>query len=206
VSPVGRFVKRALDVAVAAPALLVAAPALVALGAWIRADSPGAALYWQDRVGQGGRVFRMAKFRTMVAAPVEFNEDGSTRVAAGDPRVTRVGRLLRGGLDELPQLWNVLRGDMSLVGPRPDMPVHATLYSAAERRKLAVRPGMTSLAAVVGRNQIPWKTRIAIDLGYVERWSLALDAKIIAQTLLLPFGVRAFDFDSFLAGTGLHHA
>jgi lipopolysaccharide/colanic/teichoic acid biosynthesis glycosyltransferase len=201
---IGRLAKRAIDVAIAAPALLAMAPALLAIGACIRADSPGAALYWQERVGRGGRSFRMAKFRTMVAAPIEFNQDGSTRVAAADPRVTRVGRRLRGGLDELPQLWNVLRGDMSLVGPRPDLPVHAAMYTASERRKLAVRPGMTSLAAVVGRNQIPWKTRIAIDLGYVERWSLALDAKIIAQTLLLPFGVRAFSFDDLLASIELH--
>jgi lipopolysaccharide/colanic/teichoic acid biosynthesis glycosyltransferase len=198
----GRVLKRVLDVLIAAPALLVATPALVVLGACVRADSSGAALFWQERVGRGGRLFRMVKFRTMVDAPVQFNEDGSTRVSVGDPRVTRVGHFLRGGLDELPQLWNVVRGDMSLVGPRPDMVVHAALYTAEERRKLAVRPGMTSLAAIVGRNQIPWKTRIAIDLRYLECWSLALDAKIVAQTLLLPLRVRAFDFSAFLAGTG----
>jgi lipopolysaccharide/colanic/teichoic acid biosynthesis glycosyltransferase len=198
----GQLVKRGVDIAIAAPALIAAAPLLLAIAAAVRASSPGGALFWQERVGRAGRRFQMVKFRTMIGAPIAFNPDGSTRVAEADPRVTRVGRLLRGGLDELPQLWNVLRGDMSLVGPRPDLPVHAAQYTARERRKLAVRPGMTSLAAVVGRNQIPWRHRIAIDLVYVERWSVALDARIILQTLLLPLGVRACRFDDVVGAVG----
>ena len=197
--PVQWALKRAVDVAGAAVGLAVLSPALALLGAAIRLDSPGGALFRQVRVGRDGRTFEMIKFRTMQAgAPVQFNADGSTRVAAADPRVTRIGRFLRGGLDELPQLINVLRGDMSLVGPRPDLPVHAATYTEAERGKLVVRPGMTSLAAVLGRNEIVWRTRMAIDLRYVAEWSLAIDAKIVAQTLLLPFGRRPFQFRELL--------
>jgi lipopolysaccharide/colanic/teichoic acid biosynthesis glycosyltransferase len=193
-SPFAAAAKRAIDLAGAAAGLTLGAPLLLGIAAAIRLDSPGGALFRQERVGRDGRVFQVVKFRTMRPAPVEFNPDGSTRVAPGDARVTRVGRLLRGGLDELPNLINVLRGDMSLVGPRPDMPVHATQYTDEERRKLAVRPGMTSLAAVLGRNEIPWKRRIAIDLRWMDRWSLGLDLKIVAQTLFLPLGVHPFDF------------
>ncbi len=195
-----RVAKRAIDIAVSSVTLAAGAPVLLAIGALIRLDSPGPALFRQARVGRGGRHFDMLKFRTMIAAPVQFNPDGSTRVAVGDARVTRVGRRLRGALDELPQLWNVLRGDMSLVGPRPDMPVHVTQYTVEERRKLAVRPGMTSLAAVLGRNQIPWRKRIAIDLRYLDAWSLGLDLKIVAQTLCLPIGARPFSFAGLVDG------
>jgi lipopolysaccharide/colanic/teichoic acid biosynthesis glycosyltransferase len=149
----------------------------------------------QERVGQDGAVFPLFKLRTMVSgASVRFNADGSTRIDAGDQRVTRIGKLLRGAPDELPQLLNVVLGHMSIVGPRPDLPVHAALYTEEERTKLQVPPGITSLAAVLGRNDLPWKQRIAIDLCYIEHWSLTLDAKIALQTLLLPLGVRLFDF------------
>jgi lipopolysaccharide/colanic/teichoic acid biosynthesis glycosyltransferase len=169
------------------------------LAAAIRIESPGGALFRQQRVGRHGRLFEMLKFRTMQAgAPIQYNSDGSTRVSAKDPRVTRIGHFLRGGLDELPQLINVLKGDMSLVGPRPDLPVHAATYSDAERGKLVVRPGMTSLPAVLGRNEIVWRTRMAIDLRYVGKWSLTTDLEIIAQTLLLPFGWRPFRFQRLL--------
>ena len=202
--PVQWAIKRAIDRGAAAIGLTVLAPALVLVGAAIRAESPGGALFRQERVGKGGRVYRILKFRTMRAnAPVEFNPDGSTRVTAVDQRVTRIGRRLRGGIDELPQLVNVLRGEMSLVGPRPDMPVHATMYTAAEHGKLEVAPGITGLAAVLGRNEIPWRRRIAIDLRYIERWSLALDLKIILQTLVLPLGWHPFRFDDVIEGLDL---
>jgi lipopolysaccharide/colanic/teichoic acid biosynthesis glycosyltransferase len=191
----GYLVKRAIDYGVAVGGLLALGPAMLAIAAIIRLDSPGGALFQHERVGRGGRPFKMVKFRTMYAAsPVQFNADGSTRVAANDPRMTRVGGYLRGAIDELPQLLNVLRGEMSLVGPRPDMPIHVTHYTAEERHKLDVLPGVTSLAAVLGRNDVPWKRRIAIDLKYIERWSLTLDARILAQTVLLPLGVRLSDF------------
>ena len=202
-----RAAKRALDLAVAAAGLTLGAPLLAAIAAAIALESPGGVIFWQERVGLGGRVFRMAKFRTLRAgAPIRFDAYGVTQVTADDGRVTRVGRLLRGALDELPQLWHVLRGEMSLVGPRPELPVHAATYSSDERRRLEVRPGMTSLVAVLGRDLIPWRTRIAIDLAYLDHWSLALDLKIVVQTLLLPFGARPFTFAEALDGLELRSA
>ena len=193
--PLQRGVKRAIDFALATAGLTLGAPLLAAIAIAVALESRGGVLFWQERVGRGGRLYRMAKFRTLRAgAPMVFNPDGSTQVTADDQRVTRVGRYLRGALDELPQLWNVVRGDMSLVGPRPDLPVHAATYTDDERRKLQVRPGLTSLVAVLGRDRIPWRTRIAIDLRYLDHWSLALDFKIAAQTLLLPLGARPFTF------------
>lgn len=200
-SSLSRGLKRALDVSVAAVGLATTAPLLAAIAAAVRLDSPGPALFRQPRIGRHGRPFTMLKFRTMTtAAPIEFNPDGSTRVTVNDSRVTRVGRYLRGGVDELPQLLNVVRGDMSLVGPRPDFGDPDALFSATERRKLDVRPGMTSLAAVLGRNALPWRQRVAIDLCYLEQWSLALDLKIIAATLCLPLGVRPFGLHGLVEG------
>jgi lipopolysaccharide/colanic/teichoic acid biosynthesis glycosyltransferase len=196
-----RAIKRAFDVTASSVGLVTLSPALLLIGAAIRLESPGPALFRQERVGKDGRVFRLVKFRTMrTGAPVEFRADGSTRVSSDDSRLTKLGRVLRGGVDELPQLLNVLRGEMSLVGPRPDMPVHAATYSDAERGKLAVKPGMTSLAAVLGRNQLFWRTRIAIDLRYIEHWDLGLDLAIIAQTIALPFGRQLFRFDHLVDG------
>jgi lipopolysaccharide/colanic/teichoic acid biosynthesis glycosyltransferase len=190
-----RALKRAVDVVGAGAGLVVLAPAMTALGLLIRVDSPGPAIFKQERVGRDGKVFRLYKFRTMTTgAPIRFNPDGSTAVDATDARVTRVGRHLRGALDELPQLVNVLVGDMSLVGPRPDMPTHAEMYTDRERTKLDVRPGITSLAAVLGRNEIQWKRRIAIDLDYLDHWSLTLDARVLLATVALAFGARPFDF------------
>lgn len=195
-----RAAKRTFDYVAAAGGLVALSPLLALIAVAIKVDSPGSALFTQERVGKDGRTFRVLKFRTMRAgAPVRFNPDGSTQVELQDARITRVGRFLRGALDELPQLVNVLRGEMSLVGPRPDMPVHAEQYTAEERRKLTVLPGVTSLAAVMGRNDIPWKQRIAIDLKYIDHWSLWLDARIIAQTVLLAIGLRAFGFDDVIA-------
>ena len=194
-----RAAKRALDLAVAASGLVAGAPLLALIWLAVRLDSPGPGLLRQDRIGRHGRVFRMYKFRSMyVGAPVVLNPDGSTKSGVDDRRVTRIGRHLRGGLDELPQLVNVLRGDMSMVGPRPEMSSQAHLYAPDERRKLDVRPGITSLAAVVGRNGIPWRERIAIDLRYLERWSLRLDLRIMLQTLCLPLGIRLFTFRDIL--------
>jgi lipopolysaccharide/colanic/teichoic acid biosynthesis glycosyltransferase len=192
-------IKRGVDLAVTTVGLTLGAPLQLGIAAAIRLDSPGPALFAQERVGQDGKRFHVYKFRTMAknAEPVR-NADGSMRVAERDARVTRVGRWLRGGLDELPQLLNVARGDMSVVGPRPDMVEHEKLYTETERGKLAVRPGITSLAAVLGRNEIPWKQRIAIDLRYIEHWSVKLDLQIIAATLCLPLGVRPFSFREVL--------
>ena len=191
----GYLVKRAIDYSVATCGLVAGGPLMLAIAAAIRLDSPGGVLFVQDRLGRDGKPFRLLKFRTMKPAPIQYNPDGSTKVEAGDARITRVGRYLRGALDELPQLINVLRGEMSLIGPRPDMVNQRELYAPGEERKLDALPGITGLAVVVGRTDVPWKQRIQLDIQYIENWSLGLDLKIIAQTLLMPLGVRPFDFD-----------
>jgi lipopolysaccharide/colanic/teichoic acid biosynthesis glycosyltransferase len=199
----GYLVKRGIDYAAATAGLVAAGPAMLAIAAAIRMDSPGGALFVQERLGRDGKPFRLLKFRTMHAAPIQYNADGSTRVEATDARVTRVGRYLRGALDELPQLVNILRGEMSLIGPRPDMVHQRELYGGDEHRKLEVLPGITGLPVVLGRNDIPWKQRIAIDVKYIDRWSLALDLKIIAQTLAMPLKLRLFDFAEVLEEPGI---
>jgi lipopolysaccharide/colanic/teichoic acid biosynthesis glycosyltransferase len=198
----GYAVKRALDYGLAAGGLIGLAPAMAAIAVAIKLDSPGGVFYVQDRLGRGGRTFRLLKFRTMRDAPIRYHPDGSTRIDPGDDRVTRVGRYLRGAADELPQLINILRGEMSIVGPRPDMASQRALYTADDERKLAALPGLTSLAVVHGRNDLPWKQRVAIDARYIERWSLWLDLRILAQTLAMPLGVRVFGFSDVLERSG----
>ena len=196
----GYAIKRALDYGLAAGGLIACAPAMAVIAAAIALDSPGGVLYAQDRLGRGGRPFRLLKFRTMRDAPIRYNPDGSTRIDPNDDRVTRVGRWLRGGADELPQLVNVLRGEMSLVGPRPDMVSQRALYTGEDELKLAALPGLTSLAVVLGRNDIPWKQRVAMDIRYIERWTLWLDLRILVMTLAMPLGLRVFAFSDVLDG------
>lgn len=178
-------VKRLLDILLAAPALAAVLPALLLIGVAIRLDSPGPVLFRQRRLGRHGVPFAICKFRTMIVnAPDLRNADGSTSSAANDPRLTRLGRLLREtSLDELPQLWNVLVGDMSLVGPRPDQVDQLRYYREDEHEKLAVRPGITGLAQISGRNRISWEQRKQLDRTYVRNWSLALDLKILCETI-----------------------
>jgi lipopolysaccharide/colanic/teichoic acid biosynthesis glycosyltransferase len=202
----GYAIKRALDYGLAAGGLLACAPAMAVIAVAIVLDSPGGVLYAQDRLGRDGRPFRLLKFRTMRDAPIRYHPDGSTRIDPHDDRVTRVGRWLRGGADELPQLVNVLRGEMSLVGPRPDMASQRALYTAEDEPKLAALPGLTSLAVILGRNDIPWKQRVAIDVRYIERWSLWLDLRILAQTLAMPLGYRVFNFSDVLDAEDDPHA
>ena len=180
--PLQRAAKRAVDVAGASVLLVALAPAMAAIAAAVRATSPGEALFRQERVGKDGRPFTILKFRTMVKdAP---RSALGTYCYADDPRITRVGRVLRAtSLDELPQLVNVLRGDMSFVGPRPDLPHHVARYSPEQRRRLAMRPGITGWAQVNGRNSIPWERRIELDVEYVSRWWLGLDAIVVARTI-----------------------
>jgi len=196
----GYAIKRALDYGLAAGGLLACVPAMAVIAAAIALDSPGGVFYRQDRLGRGGRPFRLLKFRTMRDAPIRYHADGSTRIDPGDDRVTRVGRWLRGGADELPQLVNVLRGEMSLVGPRPDMVSQRALYTGQDELKLAALPGLTSLAVVLGRNEIPWKQRVAMDIRYIERWTLWLDLRILVMTLAMPLGLRVFEFSDVLDG------
>jgi len=178
---------------VGAALLLTAfAPVLAAVALAVRLDSPGPVLFRQVRVGRYGRAFQIYKFRTMhvdaerrLAEVRHLNEqDGVLFKIRDDPRVTRVGRYLRRfSLDELPQLFNVLGGTMSLVGPRPPLPREVAAYPADARRRLAVRPGMTGLWQVSGRSDLPWEEAVRLDLRYVENWSLTLDLVILLRTL-----------------------
>ena len=148
------------------PLAVLLAPVMLGIAIWIRRDSPGPAIYRQRRVGLSGRPFMLMKFRTMVVGAERMG--AGLAVSADDDRITRAGAVLRRlSLDELPQLWNVLRGDMSLVGPRPTVPEQVERYTPRQRRRLAARPGVTGLAQVRGRNAIPWSARIEIDIEYV---------------------------------------
>jgi lipopolysaccharide/colanic/teichoic acid biosynthesis glycosyltransferase len=193
------FFKRPFDVLAAGLGLAVLSPVLGAIAAAIRLDSPGPILFRATRSGRGGRPFTMYKFRTMVALPAE---QGTRITTHADRRITRVGRILRPTrLDELPNLWNVLTGDMSLVGPRPEDPHYVELYSAEDRAVLAARPGVTSLASLLYRDEERllvgegWErvyveqvmpAKLAIDRAYVARQSFWLDLKILAATALAP--------------------
>ena len=175
---------RALDVLLAA-ALAALWPLLLACAIAVRWSSPGPILFIQWRLGRDGLPFRLYKFRSMFQdAPDRRNADGSAYSGDDDPRLTPLGRWLRRtSLDELPQLVNVLRGDMALVGPRPDLVDQLAYYTDQERAKLAVRPGLTGLAQISGRNNISWPRRKALDVEYVERRSLGLDLAILLRTV-----------------------
>lgn len=177
--------KRALDMVLSAAALIVLAPVVVLCAMAVKLSSPGPVLFSQWRLGQYGKPFRLRKLRSMYHRSADRrNPDGSAFTGADDPRVTPVGRFLRAtSLDELPQLWNVLMGDMSLVGPRPDQVDQHRFYSEEERRKLLVKPGLTGLAQISGRNAISWAQRKALDVEYVERRSLRLDLLILFRTI-----------------------
>jgi lipopolysaccharide/colanic/teichoic acid biosynthesis glycosyltransferase len=173
-----------LDAAIAAGGLIVTAPFLLVAMIAIRVDSRGPAIYRQRRVGLGGAEFDLLKLRTMVrgADPVGVG----TAVTPDDPRVTGVGRFLRRlSLDELPNLVNVLRGEMAIVGPRPTIPAQVDLYTAEQRRRLEVTPGLTGWAQVHGRAGIPWEERIELDVWYVDHRTARLDLRILARTLHL---------------------
>jgi lipopolysaccharide/colanic/teichoic acid biosynthesis glycosyltransferase len=175
-------IRRAVDVSVAALALAASAPLLAVAALAIRLESAGPAIYRQRRVGLDGAEFDVLKLRTMVAGAERVG--AGLAVDAGDPRITRVGALLRRtSLDELPNLWNVLRGEMSLIGPRPTVPAQVAQYSDRQRLRLTVRPGLTGWAQVNGRAALPWSERIELDIYYVEHRSLALDLRILARTL-----------------------
>jgi len=187
-SPSQRTLKRILDIVLAGGALALGWPFLAALAILIRIDSPGPAIFRQERAGRGGRPFRMLKFRTMRAGVEAF---GASPSGPEDARLTRLGRWFRETtLDELPQFWNVLKGDMSLVGPRPLYVSQAEEFTAEQRRRLEVRPGLTGLAQVSGRGAIPHEEKLEMDVQYVEEQNLRLDIRILARSvvLLLPGG------------------
>jgi lipopolysaccharide/colanic/teichoic acid biosynthesis glycosyltransferase len=175
-------VTRAFDVTVAALALLVTAPVLALAAIAIRLESAGSPIYRQRRVGRGGQPFELLKLRTMVAGAEHAG--AGMAVNYGDPRITRVGALLRRfSLDELPNLVNVLRGEMSIVGPRPTIQAQVDQYTDRQRRRLEVKPGITGWAQVNGRASLPWHERIELDVWYVDNRSLLLDLRILARTV-----------------------
>jgi exopolysaccharide biosynthesis polyprenyl glycosylphosphotransferase len=185
-------IKLLADRLIALLLIILASPVLIGIAVMVRRDSSGPALFTQNRVGEGGRTFRMIKFRTMVVdaearlaeiAPEQDDGNGILFKMRTDPRVTRVGAVLRRfSLDELPQLFNVLRGEMSLVGPRPPLPSEVDTYESDAVRRLRVRPGMTGLWQVSGRSDLSWGDSVRLDLWYVDNWSLALDAQILFRT------------------------
>ena len=188
-----RAIKRILDPILALFLLVLLAPLFLAISLWILLDSGRPTMFGQPRAGKDGKPFRMRKFRTMVTDAVELGRrlgisDDPFGLVPNDPRITRSGRFLRRtSLDELPQLVNVLKREMSLVGPRPDLLEQVANYEPADRRRLAVRPGITGWSQVQGRDGIPWPVRFEQDAWYVENWSLWLDLKILLLTLAQPF-------------------
>jgi lipopolysaccharide/colanic/teichoic acid biosynthesis glycosyltransferase len=190
--------KRFLDIVLSLSALIAFCPALLGLMVLVKLTSRGPVFFRQRRLGLGGNSFWICKFRTMHNNAEDIrNADGSAYSSNHDARVTPLGRWLRRtSLDELPQLWNVLKGEMSLVGPRPDQVDQLRYYSPLDQAKLNVRPGITGLAQIHGRNRIDWEKRRKLDCEYVERWSTGLDISILLKTIpyvLLRCDVNAED-------------
>jgi lipopolysaccharide/colanic/teichoic acid biosynthesis glycosyltransferase len=181
------MIRRVVDVVVSALALVLSSPLLLAAMLAVRLESPGPVIYRQRRAGRGGKPFDVLKLRTMV--------DGAEHIGAGlavnanDSRITRVGAFLRrSSLDELPNLLNVLRGEMTLIGPRPTLPAQVDQYTERQRGRLAVKPGITGWAQVNGRASLPWSERIELDLYYLENRSLSLDLRILLRTPAMVLG------------------
>jgi exopolysaccharide biosynthesis WecB/TagA/CpsF family protein len=186
--------KRAIDIAASGLALAVLSPLLLGIMAAIRLESPGSPIFSQIRVGENGKMFKMYKFRSMyrdaeqrradIAKLNHHGTDGVTFKMKDDPRITRVGRLLRrSSMDELPQLWNILKGKMSLVGPRPPLPTEVMRYSEPERARLAGKPGLTCLWQVSGRANLPFERQVALDVEYLRHRSILLDFSILIRTV-----------------------
>jgi len=197
--PMSRGVKRLFDVLSSGIALLVLSPLLLTVAFLIKVTSPGPVFFGQTRVGMHGRPFKMLKFRSMVVNAegmqdklAALNEqDGPVFKIRHDPRITRVGHFIRRySIDELPQLINILRGDMSVVGPRPPVPKEVAQYESWQRRRLSVRPGLTCYWQVSGRNNISFEQWMLLDLRYIDQWSLTTDLKLIARTIPAVFSAR----------------
>lgn len=188
------LLKRSLDLALIFPALLLLSPLFLLVALSIKLYDRGPVLFWQQRVGLNGRIFSFPKFRSMCvnaetvrAALLAANEHGSEGVTfkmKRDPRITPIGRLIRRtSIDELPQLWSVMRGDMSLVGPRPPLVSEVARYTMQERQRLSVTPGLTCIWQVNGRSEIPFPLQVLMDIDYIQRRSMGTDIKLIAKTL-----------------------
>jgi lipopolysaccharide/colanic/teichoic acid biosynthesis glycosyltransferase len=182
----GHAVNRLADVLIAGTGLALTSPVLGLAALAIKLEDGGPVLYRQTRVGKDGKDFELLKLRTMVVGAERMG--AGYAVNAGDPRITRVGRVLRRtSIDELPQLWNVLRGDMSIIGPRPTLRYQVEQYDERQRRRLEVKPGLTGWAQVNGRAALPWAERIELDVWYVDNRSPLLDLKILLRTPLALF-------------------
>ena len=178
--------KRLFDITVAAMALIFLSPLIGLIALAIKLDDRGPVFFAQERVGRQRKNFRCYKFRTMIVGAEKIGN--KLTVTADDERITRVGRLLRDWtLDEIPQLWNVLKGDMSIVGPRPWVPAQAAYCSLEDSRRFDLKPGMAGLAWINGRNRLPWNERVRMDLCYVDHWSLSLDFSILLKAAVLLF-------------------
>ncbi len=188
------LIKRLLDLAVVLPAVLLLAPLLALVALAIKLHDRGPVLHWQQRVGLHGRSFRFPKFRSMcvnaeavrsaLLAHNQHGGDGVTFKLKRDPRVTPIGRWIRrSSIDELPQLWCVLRGDMSLVGPRPPLPSEVSRYTMAERQRLSVLPGLTCIWQVSGRSEVPFPQQVRMDIDYIQGRSISADLMLLAKTL-----------------------
>ncbi len=196
-----RFAKRSCDVLGSTVGIVALLPVLLASALVVKLTSQGPVFFHQERVGKNGRVFACFKFRTMKVGAQALQEslraqsqqDGPAFKILNDPRITRVGRILRKySIDELPQLLNVLRGEMSLVGPRPPLPSEVATYTPSQMRRISVKPGLTCIWQVYGRNRVTWKRWVEMDLYYIDHMSLLLDLKLVAQT-----------FRVVLRGTGM---
>ena len=171
--------KRIIDVVGSGIALVVLLPIFTIIGIFIKLDSKGPVFFIQERAGKDGKIFKAYKLRTMV--------DNAEKMGKGlrkdDSRITHVGKCLRWGIDELPQLINVFKGDMSLVGPRPTLPEQVARYSKEHKRRLEMKPGITGWALINGRNALSWPEKIKLDIWYIDHWSLWLDLKILFKTI-----------------------
>ena len=177
----GFFIKRIFDIIASLITLFVLIPIFVMLGILIKLDSKGPIFFIQKRVGKDGEIFKMYKLRTMVANTE--NSGLGYSLSKNDSRITKIGKHLRWGIDELPQVINVLKGEMSLVGPRSTLICYVKQYSAWEKRRLEMKPGITSLPLIKGRNKLSWPEKIELDIWYVDHWSLWLDIKILFKTI-----------------------
>ncbi len=172
--------------------LVVLSPLFIVVAIIIKIDSRGPVFFRQIRNGQFTHPFNIYKFRTMVVGnTMKVRDDGTVITEKNDARITKVGNFLRGGLDELPQLINIVKGEMSVVGPRPDLPMHLESISEAQKVRYNAKPGITNLPAICGRNDLTLEIRNNLDIYYVEHRSFAFDLKIIWFTLMLPFKVKA---------------
>jgi len=175
------ILKRIIDVVISGIGLIILFPIFIIIGILIKLDSKGSVLFTQERVGKDGKIFRAYKLRTMVDNAEKLGL--GYEIAKDDDRITRVGKHLRWGIDELPQLINVFKGEMSLVGPRPALPHQVEKYSERERRRLEVKPGITGWALVNGRNRLSWPERIKLDIWYIDHWSMWLALKVLFKNI-----------------------